>query len=913
MKHLSLLCLTGSLWFLIGISSQLHAQEQAEPPVRINKSFNDISLRLALLELKMEYGLAFQYEDEIVDGIRISKVNIRRLPLPIAMQMLLNGTGLGFSIIDSKQVLIDQKENIVEEVVQVSSHNPEKRNFTLRGTIRDSKSGESLPNATIMVAGTQNGAISNLDGYFTLFQVPADTAKLLVKYLGYQSIRLALNPEMDIDNLEIGLEALDYELEEVVIATQQSHMIERKGISQISISPMQIAALPSLGEKDIFRSLQLLPGISGTNETSSGLYVRGGTPDQNLILFDGFTVYHVDHFFGFFSAFNAEAIKDVQLYKGGFEAKYGGRLSSVVELTGKQGNKKEFDLGVGLSLLSANVRAEGPIGEKFSYFVAARRSYTDIIKSGLYNKIFELTNPVETPTGPGGTAGGGPPGGRPGGGFGRQSFTQDTPDFFFYDLNGKLTFTPNDKDVISLSFYNGEDNLDNSIENNNTFGTTGDFSFSNQTTDLTNWGNWGTSTKWARQWNDRFYSNLVLAYSNYFSERERETNIQISRDTVQRNVTTGLQEDNDVKDVSLRWDNELKIGSQHTLGFGANITYQDIQYQYIANDTLTVLDRRDQGMTYAAYLQNNWKILDKFSLTLGGRANYYDVNQQLYLEPRASLTYALNNNFSIKGAWGIYHQFTNRVVREDVLQGSRDFWLLSDGEEIPVGKASHYIAGISYENKNFLIDVEAYYKNLDGLTEYSQRITQNRREVNYDELFYQGSGIARGVELLVQKKVGVYTGWLAYTLGQVRYDFPAFGDEPFPALHDQTHEFKLVNSFKLGNWTFAGTWVYSTGKPYTAPVGGYSLGLLDGNTFDYVHVGEKNGQRLPAYHRMDLSATNHFDLGKASGSIGFSIFNLYGRKNIWYKEYEVVEGDLIENNIELLGITPNLFLNFNLK
>lgn len=288
-----------------------------------------------------------------------------------------------------------------------------------------------------------------------------------------------------------------------------------------------------------------------------------------------------------------------------------------------------------LALLSANLKLEGPISDKVSFFVAARRSYTDIIKSGLYDKIFELTSPIETNQNqrPGGV----PPGGSfPGGGRGRQIFTQETPDFYFYDLNAKVSYMPTEKDVLSLSFYNGRDNLDNSINNNAALQNNALISFSNETTDLTDWGNWGLSGKWARQWNDRWYSNVVLAYSNYYSERERLTRIRVERDTLVRDNQQGLTEDNDVKDITLRWDNELKLGTANQLGFGAQITNQNIQYNYTANDTITVLDRHDKGNTYAVYLQDKLKLFNRLSLTLGGRATYYDVNQQIYIEPRAS-------------------------------------------------------------------------------------------------------------------------------------------------------------------------------------------------------------------------------------------------------------------------------------
>ena len=905
------------LWLLAGLWAYAPmALFSQEKELLITSRFDDITLGAAINQLQLKYGLEFEYDPKLIRGVRLERIRITRQTLGDAMQLLLQDSPLGFALIGKRVILLPQKSSRTD--LPEEHYEAEKFDFTLKGIITDAKSGESLPNATVVVKGTNIGAITNLDGYFTLFKVPSDTAILEVRYLGYHNKRVKLNPKSDIERLILSLEQADYELATVVISTQEANMVESKGISHLSISPAQIAALPSLGEKDIFRSLQLLPGISGTNETSSGLFVRGGTPDQNLILFDGFTVYHVDHFYGFFSAFNSEAIKDVQFYKGGFDAKYGGRLSSVVELTGKSGNKNEFDMGAGLSALSANLRFEVPLGKKANFFVAGRRSYTDIIQSGLFNKINDLVGP-ETPDAPQNQGnGGGFPGGGRGGRFGGLNTNVTEPTFYFYDLNSKFTYTPNQKDVFSISFYNGEDNLDNSFDNNQIgLGRAGNTNISNITNDIANWGNWGLSTKWARQWNERLYSNAVLAYSNYFSDRDRITAITIENDTT-REIRNGLIEQNDVSNLSLRIDNEYQIDAYNQLGFGVEINQQSVEYQLSRNDTISIIDRSSQGNTYAAYLQNKGKVGNNLSYTIGLRANYYDLTTDFFLEPRLSLGYKIGDQVQLKAAYGQYHQFTNRIVREDIQQGSRDFWLLADGEDIPIGAATHYIAGISWEDRNWLVDIEAFYKDLDGLTEFSERISQGGirpggPQQQSQEFFFQGTGVAKGIEFLLQRKIGAYTGWLSYTLSQVRYDFPAFGEEPFPALHDQTHETKIVNTLKVGNWTLGATWVYGTGKPYTSPVGGYTLTLLDGTEEDYTSVGAKNAFRLPAYHRMDLSATLNFNLGNSKASTGLSIFNVYGRKNIWYKEFQIEEGELIETNVQLLGFTPNFFINFNLR
>ncbi|MEO0339676.1 MAG: TonB-dependent receptor, partial [Bacteroidota bacterium] len=736
-------------------------------------------------------------------------------------------------------------------------------------------------------------------------------------YLGYQTRTIRLTPALSAGDLTIALNATSRQLQEVeIVSNRKEQLIKASaGVSTIGVTPAQLSTLPSFGEKDIFRSLQLLPGVSGTNESSSGLFVRGGTPDQNLVLFDGFTVYHVDHLFGFFSAFNSNAIKDVQLYKGGFEAKYGGRLSSVVDLTGKDGNTEYFNAGMGLSLLSYNGFVEAPFAEgKGSILVAGRRSF----QSNFYNNLFDAFTDTNS----------GPAGAPQGGLGGRFGLTEVQPNSYFYDLNAKITYRLA-KDNISISFYNGQDNLDNSrnIDQNsfsdgpfgNRFGggTNNNLTFNSNNTDLTNWGNWGTSLKWSRRWSSRWYSNLHLSYSNYYSERDRSNETTINRSDTAIIRNSGSYELNDLKDYTLKFDNELSLSGNHQLAFGIQATYNDIEYDFTQNDTISVISRADQGLITTAYLQDRYTFKNQFILSGGLRLSHYELTNQLYWEPRASFTYLITDQWKAKGAWGRYYQFANRIVREDIQQGSRDFWLLADDSQIPVGFSQHFIAGLSFETPNYLFDIEGYYKQLDGLSEYSTRFIPSgfgpNQQLNYEEFFYQGDGIAQGMEFLLQKKSGALTGWLSYTLGQVKYDFPIFGEEPFFANQDQTHELKLVSSYKYKRWDFSATFIYATGRPYTAPTGFYEVPLLNGNSADFFEVSDKNALRLPDYHRLDLSATYNFKMWDGPATLGLSLFNLYNRANIWYKEYEVIEGELIETNITLLDLTPSLFFTYQLK
>ena len=501
------------------------------------------------------------------------------------------------------------------------------------------------------------------------------------------------------------------------------------------------------------------------------------------------------------------------------------------------------------------------------------------------------------------------------------------PDFYFYDLNAKLTYRPSNKDVAAITVYNGQDHLDKSRDQSQNVGAGGqnNFSVTNDLLDLTDWGNVGISGKWSRQWSPRFYSNALVAYSQYFSEYDRNQFIErrdAETDTVTFSNTFGTLEDNQVGDMTFRLDNEWQMTQKNKVGLGFQVTRSDVRYDFIRDDTLTVLDRDQEALQAVAYLQDTWKPFSRLDLTAGVRAVYYDVTAETYIEPRFSFILGLSDRIKVKGAYGQYNQFVARVVNENITEGARDFWLLADGETVGVSGSTHYVLGTSYETPTWLFDVEAYYKDLTGLTEFSLRFQRSGGSfrqgpgggIEADELFFTGDGTAQGLEFLVQKKSGRHTGWISYTLSDVDHTFPDLNDgEPFPALHDQTHEFKIVNSLRLGaRWNLAATWTFATGKPYTAPESQYSITLLDGAEQSFIHVGDKNSERLPAYHRFDAALHYKFDVKTSRVDVGLSVFNLYNRENVWYKEFDLTESPMVTTDVTFLGFTPNLSVRVDL-
>lgn len=881
------------------------AQEEKE--TIIDEYFFGTTLQEVITILEEKYNVQIDYKTEEIEGLAFDHLLDGYTPTEVFETIVREVPRLSYYQDEYSVFHLGLRKNMVKQTEISNTRykgNSKQTDIRVSGIIKDAKSNESVPFATVVVVGTINGATSNEDGYFTLFHVPSDTSTLEVSSVGYKNTRLFLSPEMDLTNVLMKAEPSSIDLREVeVVAERDELMRVSEKVSVVTMSPRKIATLPNAGERDIFRSFQLLPGISGSNEGSSGLYVRGGTPDQNLILYDGFTVYHVDHLFGMFSAFNSNAVKEVELYKGGFEARFGGRISSVVNIVGKDGNEKAFNVGGDLSLLSANIYLEVPVKDKLTILFAARRSW----QSPLYQSIFSSFSDVEdTETE---RPQGGPPGGGGGGGRGGVQREEAEPTSYFYDLNAKVSYKPTDKDILSASFFNGEDKIDNSRETElpNSDETS-------ETVDLTRWGNWGSSINWSRKWNSVFYTYALASVSNYYSERTRTRSNTLTDDNDEVvEVVRGTNEENQLYDYTAKWEGELKLSKSHQLEFGWQSSFYDINYDFTLNDSINIQNRTDQGAQHSIYLQDNWSIMKRFTFIPGLRTSYFDVTDVVYYEPRASLSFKLNKHITLKSAWGHYYQTVNRIVRNDLSSGSRDFWVLSDDETVPVGFAEHFVLGAEYETPNYIFNIEAYRKNMTGLSEYSLQFTPQFANVDFDEFFFEGTGYSQGVEFLLQKKYGDFTGWAGYTLGEVIYDFDAFGG-PFYATQDVTHEFKIVQSYALKNWTFAATWILASGKPYTSASGSYEVEMVDGTTETFINLDAKNSSRYPAYHRLDVAVTREFTFGdQSSGSIGFSVFNLYNRKNIWYREFEVDDDDLIVTDVTLLGFTPNLTLSLRLR
>lgn len=772
---------------------------------------------------------------------------------------------------------------------------------SIAGQVIDMDSKERLPYANVMIKGTNIGTQTNLQGFFLIQNVPDTVLVVQATYMGYLSGQVTVDPRKETNGILMTLKQTAINVEGVTVSAEQSNFIRtEKTPGLTTVSPTQIASLPSVGQADIFRSIELLPGISATSDASSDLYVEGGTPDENLILFDGMTVYQVDHFFGFFSAFNPDAIKDVQIYKGGFPANYGGRLSSVIDVVGRTGEHDNFHGKAGLNLLSGNVSLSGPVlGGTF--FLAGRRSYSDIIASGEYNTLYKLLTGSSAPTSSSTPQGFGRFGGN-------GVSQQQTPSSSFYDLNAKLSYNLTSRSMLSLSYYGSGDDYDltqeASTQNIPGFGSpVGLPSSSNNTKQ----GNNGASANLFEQWEDNFSSNFIVAYDDYTSKYSS------AQSTVRTN-TSGFStnDDNRTDDFSVINYNDWKLSSLHDVSFGLQLSQTKVKYSLagsqLTGGTSNLLGLDQRAGENAAYVRDELSLSENLTLTGGLRIENYSSTSSWYLEPRLSSNYQLTDNISLKAAFGVYHQFVNRIVNENVTGGSRDFWVLAD-TSIPTSGATHYILGATWQNDEYVFDVEGFYKTLNSIAEFTERFQRNAFE---PYTFMIGDGRVKGIQTLLQKKIGSFTGWISYTLMKAEDRFPQLNDDQyFPAGNDQTHELKVIGSYSPGDdWNVSATFIFATGKPYTAPISQYSLVLLDSTTYNYTHVSSENAYRLPDYQRLDVSVSKKFRFESSSLNAGLSVFNLYNHTNISYYQYNLNTQPIVVTAVTGLGFLPSVFAQY---
>lgn len=769
---------------------------------------------------------------------------------------------------------------------------------TLSGYIEDAQTGEKLIAAVVYDARSQAAVSTNTYGFYSL-RLDADSVDLRVQMLGYQEQQILFVLRKD-SSLNISLSEFGEDIDAVEVEVQRQEGIEQQvQMSRIELSAKTIKAMPALlGEVDVLRSMQLLPGIQ-SGEASSGIYVRGGSPDQNLILLDGVPVYNAYHLFGFFSVFNADAIKNVQLTKGGYPARFGGRLSSVLEINLKEGNSKKFSGQGSIGLISSKFSLEGPIiKDKTAFIVSARRTYID----ALINPIISLSQ-----TGQEG------------------SFM---PRYFFYDFNAKINHKFNNKHRLFLSAYAGKDLFglrlresyrDPQAQEERT----------NRLNQSLSWGNITSSLRWNYLINDKLFANTTLSYTRYrfdlgISIEERVRNAQ-----GENSSSFSARYQSLIEDFALRMDFDYLPNPRHYLRFGWQAVRQGFEPGAIVlklentsideeNGLEIIGNNRIPASSFSVYAEDDIRLSSKLRANIGVHASGFLVKGRFYpsVQPRLALRYLLPQNWALKASFATMQQAIHLLTNEGIGLPT-DLWVPSTENIAPEEswQAALGIAKTLFED--YELSVELYYRDMRNLISYRPGASFIDPASPWEDKVESGGvGQAYGAEFFLQRKFGKLSGWIAYTLAWNWRKFPNSdinGGRVYPFKYDRRHDIALVGIYEFNERiSFSGTWVFGTGNAITLPVERFVLpGQFGG--IEIEGYGEKNNYRMAPYHRLDFSIDIKKKREKWESSWSFGAYNVYSRRNPFfiYAGIDERSGERAYKQVSLFPFIPSIRWNFS--
>jgi len=750
--------------------------------------------------------------------------------------------------------------------------------YTISGHVKD-QSGEDLIGATIFVKELKTGTVTNVYGFYSI-TLKEGNYHIDYSYVGYETLSVEVNLNEN-KTKEITLEESSKNIDEVIItAERKNENVVKTEMSTVKLQAKEIKKVPALlGEVDLIKTLQLMPGIQATGEGFSGFNVRGGSPDQNLILFDEATVYNASHLMGFFSIFNNDAVKDMKIYKGDIPAQYGGRLSSLLDIRMKDGNQKNLEATGGIGTISSRLTLEVPVIEdKWSVLVAGRRTYADLF---LLLSSDEALNATK---------------------------------LYFYDLNLKTNYTINEKDRIFVSGYFGRDALK--------FGDS--YSF--------DWGNYTLTTRWNHLFSEKLFSNFSFIYSKY--DYKMESGME----------SIGFKWASNLEDFKLKADLNYYPNPRNSIKFG----FEAIHHHFVPGKAtsssdvadITISTPQSYAMEYGIYLSNEHKLTEKLALNYGLRGsmfqnmgsstvynfdnNYEATDSTTYdrweifntfsgLEPRASLNYTLNSRSSFKASYSRTFQYLH-LASNSTAGSPLDVWVPAS-KNIAPQRADQFALGYF---RNFLDDiletsVEVYYKNMYNQIDFKDFATLNLN-AQYEGEFRTGNAWAYGAEFLIRKQRGDFSGWISYTLSKAERKISEVNEgKIYSSSYDRPHNVSIVGSYELNKrWSFSATWVYASGSPVTFPTGRYEQGNMIVPIYS-----ERNGYRMPDYHRMDLSITlksKEKPDRRLKSELNLSIYNVYNRHNAWMINFSQDENEpnkTIAEKVYLFPIIPSLTWNFH--
>ncbi|MBC8175392.1 MAG: TonB-dependent receptor [Candidatus Marinimicrobia bacterium] len=759
----------------------------------------------------------------------------------------------------------------------------------ISGYLSDVETGEPIMYANIILVNTVVGTASDNSGYFVITDIPPGTYTLKIMMMGYKSIEKTITLESEDDK------RYDFELntsilkgEEVTVTAERQRFEKKVEVSRVNLTLRDIKTAPAFVETDVFRSLQLLPGVNAANDFSSALVVRGGSPDENLILLDGIEVYNPYHLGGVFSTFSAEAISDAEFLIGGFPAQYGNRISSVLKVTSKEGNSKRGLLfnkqGPGrywdvsqiqgeVSILSTKILAEGPI-KNGSWMWSIRRTYFDQLAKLYY-------------------------------------WSKDEPmdwKYYFWDSQGKLIYDISPKSRLTFSTFYGRDAVAFNLGEE----------YKNEVDFKWDWGNATNSLQWRYVPNSQFLSTLSIANTNY----QFDLNVAMTnQDTVEGTTKITIDVFNEINDWTIKEKLDWFVSSEHTVTAGLELKNLRMNFTQQFND-IVMLDQGQNPYILSSYIQDKWQPTVRLTIQPGLRISKYSLHDKIYYEPRFGFKYLLTDDLALKGAYGIYKQFLFTVNDEDDILNIVDFWqpIL---ENYSAKSLQQYILGVEqWIGKNWYASLEGYYKPYDN----TLTLNPNNNPSIDDDDYIEGDGTTYGFEILLKKSSGTLTGWVGYSYlnSEQRYDFNSDGEiveesgEIYSPKYDQPHTLNIVANYSLNDKNSIGfTLSNSNGKPYTPTVGytytqnlsGIGMSSTENPYSNLVELeGLRNSARYPSYFRIDMSWMRQIHPFGLDGKFKLQIINITNHFNTFLYNWNLEED--IVTAVGMFPILPTIGFEF---
>lgn len=867
------------------LSGQTKSEDETR---RVTLNVKKIPLQEILKEIEKQTGVTFSYESSLLKELpkttfkaedEVLSDCLTRLFVPI-------------------QVVYKMKGNVV-----ILKRKP--KQVTVSGFVRDKKSAESLTGASVYETKSHTGTASNNFGFFSL-TVPAGDVTIHTSYIGYGNQQFNF-PELDRDTiLSINLEPTA-SLEEVVVtastADRESLLSTQTGA--LEVNQQTIRSTPVMfGEADIIKTLQLTPGVSSGTEGMAGMYVRGGNVDENLFLIDGNPVYQINHIGGLFSAFNPEAVKGMEFFKSGFPARYGGRLSSVVDVQMKEGNMKEYHGSASLGLISGNLSFEGPIiKDRTSFQIALRRTWLDVLTApglAIANKIT------------------------------KKEGVRTRARYAFHDLNLKLNHHFNERSRMYLSVYNGNDVLKGGSDD---FSDSGNNFYNNSSNISMRWGNMMATAGWTYVFNNQLFGKVSGVFSRYrskLSSVQHDVNgLEQSEDYSESYSESSTQ--TGIMDIGLRSSFDYLPTASHRIRFGGDYLLHRFQPEYVrsVNSELNISDTTYLNKIYSndliwasevgVYVEDDWSLSSSVRLNGGVRFSLFNVQNKTYtsFEPRLSLRWLMMNNLSFKASYSRMNQYVH-LISNSYLSLPTDAWMPVTRHLKPL-VSDQVSAGFYYNlNKQYNFSIEGYYKKLDNLLEYRDGHSFTPSYMNWEKKLTSGHGRSYGAEFMLRKETGRTTGWIGYTLSwsDRQFDELNYG-ERFPARYDNRHKLNILVMHKLSpKVELSAAWTYSSGNHTTIALENYESnqeasefihqGTISGwkdtyGTIDYYEG--RNNYQLPAYHRLDLGLNIYRP--KKKGRMGIwtiSVYNAYCRMNPFMIYKTTKEGPASPNGKESVPV-----------